>query len=505
MGLSISFFYKDQNGGNQSRENKNIYFNSDTSEIQNTGISACPSEDKRDQTLEYITVYLLFYQNCNRAVFTDVQLNLDDSGTCYTYDSKGNLITSADNAGRKQALTYNNANDILTAQSSEDRENAQMNDTTYTYGDTKNPHKITKAVNQVSGTTAQAQYNAYGSQTYSTFYGGTGGLSSTTEKISSRTVYSSDGYRKSKTVDARGKETSYSYCAGSDSLIGLLTDPKGNTTSYAYNANNDRLTQTSMPKAGVNNTYEYDAAGNVSRIRNADYQEYNFTYDGFGRKTKAAVGTQTLITNHYAAKNGPLTSIRYGNAQTIQYVYDKDLRVTEKKYMANDETKYMYRYDAAGNLAGKSYTMTGEQEWYTYDAMNRLTELENSRGIRLRKTCNNMNLPTRVEYNLNGIKRQISHGYAAASGYQPSTTLLNNLRGVLYYYDSLDRMTRRQANLQNSQQLIESITYVAGSDGQNPTGKATTGLVGSHAVSLGSSEKYRFQYAYDANDSPCPE
>ena len=52
------------------------------------------------------------------------------------------------------------------------------------------------------------------------------------------------------------------------------------------------------------------------------WQTYNMAYDGFRKLTAVQVGTRNLAGYTYAANDGLLTQMTYGNGNTVAYDYD---------------------------------------------------------------------------------------------------------------------------------------------------------------------------------------
>lgn len=59
-----------------------------------------------------IAACLVYRNNANLCYFYNGMLSMDRTGTSYTYDGKGNLISATDNASRNQAYTYNSADEV---------------------------------------------------------------------------------------------------------------------------------------------------------------------------------------------------------------------------------------------------------------------------------------------------------------------------------------------------------------------------------------------------------
>ena len=117
---------------------------------------------------------------------------------------------------------------------------------------------------------------------------------------------------------------------------------------------------------------------------------YKFTYDNFGRTLKNEVGNGTyhkpLSTMTYDNTKNLLLSQAYGNGDFTNYSYDNLDRLTEIKYNNDDSKKKTYIYGTDGNVSSvldsSSYTRTK----YVYDLSGRLAETKEYTGSYMSKT-----------------------------------------------------------------------------------------------------------------------
>lgn len=110
IGIDVGIFYEDG-----TRDWSYTPFNSDVSEWQTISFTAAPQKGNENKKIRYIAVYVLYYKQVNTAYFDDIMVTIDETGTTYSYDNDGNLITSIDNAKHQTTYTINNATDMITS------------------------------------------------------------------------------------------------------------------------------------------------------------------------------------------------------------------------------------------------------------------------------------------------------------------------------------------------------------------------------------------------------
>jgi YD repeat-containing protein len=91
-------------------------------------------------------------------------------------------------------------------------------------------------------------------------------------------------------------------------------------------------------------TYEYNADHSLNTIT-TDSTVYSFSYDEFGNTTAIMIGegddAVALATYQYAANNGNLLSMTYGNGKVMTYTYDELDRVKEICYTDSSNNRLL--------------------------------------------------------------------------------------------------------------------------------------------------------------------
>ena len=286
-------------------------------------------------------------------------------------------------------------------------------------------------------------------------------------------------------------------------------------------------------------TYRYDRAQLSDLIRKGYlgstgfWQHYLLNYDAFGNMTRVQVCASsaeqtgytspvTLASYSYdgSVNNGRLTTMTYGNGDSVSYTYDAFDRQRTAAY--NDGTTYHYDYNGDNDLT-RQYATDGdgkvtEQYSYQYDSLGRLIHSRQStaNGALIQSTqhmydaANRMTSQSwqfgtglyRQQYSYTGVK---ADGTADSSVDGTISAITTTIPGQLdvtskYEYNDLRQLTSKGVTVpdQNGKQTKvydRSYTYdrIAEDDGCNRMGTrlASTGYT------FGSSSR-SFDYTYDA-------
>ena len=288
--------------------------------------------------MDRIRFFLMFYRQPNTAYFDELMMTFDQTGSAYTYDDDGNLISASDNAQRNETYTFNSANE-LTQFTNENNETYK-----YFYNQSDRPHRLTAARSQQRGNGFVYTYSASDVplQTLMGTVKEDGTLDYAKPYMSSSQLYNVNSNYVNSYQDARGNITSYNVDAD-NGLVYSATNPKGVTTNYTYNDSNYLTSVSATASQGVMHTvgYTYDDYWRLKKITHNGF-DYEFTYDKWGNVTSTSAGGHTLSTNTYAVLNGNLEKTTYGNGDYIEYTYDNYDRITAKKVNGTISEEYIY-------------------------------------------------------------------------------------------------------------------------------------------------------------------
>lgn len=356
--------------------------------------------DKFAATINYssINFYTLYYENENYADFDGLQLYKEEFGPSYTYDPKGNIVSTSDLAKQQSTFEYDANNNLVKSI------NPKGNSFNYTYDAKHNVQTATSAENVKSTFTYDAAGNPLTAKVE--------GVNDASTFIQAQSTYSTSGNYMKTVEDSVGNTVNYDYDETKGTL-NSVTDPKGKATSYLYD-NLDRLQSVSKTAdaLAVTNSYSY-ANDRIESITHNGFN-YNFGYDPLGNNTTVGVGTQNLITNNYEARTGKLLGSTYGNNQTAALAYDSEDREISRMYGGIE--KFTYSYDASGNVASHDDKVNGSNYKYVYDASERLVniieKLTVSPSVR-----NVMNYDYDIESNLKTFRENVN-GFGHINSYE---------------------------------------------------------------------------------------
>ena len=287
-----------------------------------------------------------------------------------TYDSRGNMLTQTDPLGHTTTYTYDKLNRRLTAT------DALGHTTTMTYDGVGNLQTITDA----NGKLTQYQYDALnrmtqyqkplGTNTYT--YDGVGNMTSMTNPLGKTTNNTYDALNRLKTeTDPAGNLTSYSYDPNGNVLT--KTQPNGEVISYAFDAL-DRMISRSY--TGNTENYSYDANDNLVAGNNNQIS-LSYTYDTRDRLMTKTIDTWGKTITYTYDNTGNVAIMKDADNGTTNYTYDAMDRLTNLQNPFAETTTF--NYDLAGRKT-KTTHANGSYADYTYDNANRLLSLQNKKS-----------------------------------------------------------------------------------------------------------------------------
>ncbi len=472
-----------------------VEFNPDAATEQFASGTVKPSQAaiNAGKTVDSIRFYILYYKNANSASFRDLQLYLDQSGTTYTYDDEGQVISADDNANRNQSYSYTDANEVSEAT------NAKNEDYTYTY-DAAKPHRVTSARSEQTGMGFVYSYDSYGNvlNTKAGQVETDGTLDTSSEYIESSVTMNSAGNYVVSSTNHDGQTSNFNVSANSG-LLNSQTDPEGNTTSFTYDPDTYQiLTASGTGDAGISEVeYTYDTSDRLESIERNGMQ-YDFEYDEYGNILSTSIGTRTLSENTYGNGNGNLLSTEYGNGHVYGYGYDSLNRL--ESLSKNNTLQYQYFYDARGNIArledfsGQSMQSTS----YTYDMLNRLTLEERSSGDYLEYGYDVMNRITSIGYFFDNALKNIQYSYDD-DGRLGQTSFFGQWT-TDHQYNGVNLLTGKETNISGT---AGDPTLYTGIEYRTVSGNRISGLVGSYTnysrLDGIDTELYEYSYTYDDN------
>ena len=258
-------------------------------------------------------------------------------------------------------------------------------------------------------------------------------------------------------------------------------------------------------------SYTYDEKYRLSSIT-TESTTYNFTYDEFGNTNQILIGNIPLVTYEYAANNGKLQKMIYGNDNFVEYSYDELDRLSEVCYTYTDSSgnlvnnSYLYTYTTTGTLhsvksteANREYFCVRDSEGkaifynendatggtellkisYEYDEQNRLSDQYQMISYTAPGNLVSASYHLKVKYNTDDTLQTYSIKLGAS-----------NVANLAYTYDGLDRIKTKTVT-GGTFCRTESYTY-------KPRGGLTTYQIGTYtSTTCGTSTTY--SYTYDNN------
>ena len=189
-------------------------------------------------------------------------------------------------------------------------------------------------------------------------------------------------------------KATYTTGTAAGQYMATQTAPEGTKSSYDWDANKGLLKSVSV--GGRQTAYSYDSVGRLTKVSGKAHVggvetqiqvqygyekdrlakithngfDYAFTYDGFGNRKSVKIAGTEAVSHTYGDRNGQLLKSTYANGWEVAYTYDSMDRVTQVK-AAKGSSSYVigqYLYDRQGRVArfvdgqvpGKSCTCCGQ-------------------------------------------------------------------------------------------------------------------------------------------------
>jgi RHS repeat-associated protein len=321
------------------------------------------------------------FADANNPRLMTAQVDPLGNRTEYTYNSRGQVLTTRNPRGFTTSNTYDSKGNLLTV-------TAPIGLTSYTYNidgtvltETDAEGYVTTYVRDVFGNvTSETRASGTGAQT-TTFYtydsnGNklTETRSSSAGNLTTQYQYDANG-RNTLVVNPDGSTTSNIY----DSLgkVVARVDQKSRSTNYWFD-NLGRTVKTDYPDE-TNETTNYDAEGHVNYRTDRGSRTTRYAYDEQGRATTITHSDGGKTITEYDAQ-GRAVTVTDENGNITAHVYNdggQKKKTIEGITSANERTTD-YEYDANGNarlIRTAKNTVTT-----TFDAMDRATDVSYSDG-----------------------------------------------------------------------------------------------------------------------------
>ena len=321
--------------------------------------------------------------------------------TSFTYDPKGNVLSVTRMSGTRFAVTTSFTYDPAFNQlaSVTDPLNHSVN---YSYDAKGNLTSVKDALNRMWTFT----YNNAGQlrtakdpldHTWTSGYS-LGDLSSVTDPL---------GRTTSRFVDSAGR-------------VVMVTDPLGHQVRRDYDDRN-QLTKVTDP-LGKTTQFGYDPAGNLNTVTDGRGNVTTYGYDEMDRITSrqdALLNTESLAYD----PNSNLVTFTDRKGQVTSYQYDG----------LNRRTFAGFGTTGSGGTPSYSSSIT-----YTYDAGNRITRIEDTRGGTITRTYDNLDRLTN-ETAPNAPTGGVVYTYDNAD--RRGTMKVGSLTAVTYTYNNANQPT----------------------------------------------------------------
>ncbi|HEX7152060.1 MAG TPA: RHS repeat-associated core domain-containing protein [Thermoanaerobaculia bacterium] len=365
----------------------------------------------------------------------------DGSTTKQTFDAAGRKLTETDQAGRVTRFGYDDAGNLIS---------------------------ITDALNQ----TTVHGYDALNN------------LVSTTDALGRTTQYEYDALnRLSRRVLPLGMSELYTYDQVGNRVT--RTDFRGKQTAFTYDARNRLVRKTPDATLGESSiTFTYTPAGQRASMTDASGTTA-YSYDARHQRLSKQTPHGTLTYTYDAA--GQLASLRSSNANgvSVDYTHDDAQRLASVVDQGLAGGTTTYQYDPAGNVLGSS-SPNGMQTAYTYDSLNRATQVTHTMGATVASYAQTLDATGRRLAVTEGNGRGVSYSYdalyrltgetiagdasAAANGsvaytYDPVANRLSRastlaaVLSTISVYDANDRLANEAYDANGNTRTANGVTY----------------------------------------------
>ncbi|MBE6563267.1 MAG: DNRLRE domain-containing protein [Ruminococcaceae bacterium] len=392
----------------------NIHFNPDTSSWQKVSGAAVAKAD-----YSRISVWILHYNNVNTVYFDNVQLIKDTFGNTYTYDDKGNVISTTDLAGKSEyTFTYDGASQLVK------ETNITGSKLFYAYNTSKKQQLVSVTG---AGVTSSFAYDANGNATIS---------KTTAHEILSGQSYYIRNYYTGEYLTVKNSGTA----AGTNVTA---EEFKGNS-SQRWTLQKTGEVWALRPECASSLYMAADSASlstgtNVSVHSGNIYSFFSIAKTDHGGSYSLKLATSTSANEAYCltVKNGNAEVKEYSSAELCFFVFIPGAPVSTK---TGHEAIYSgATYDSKGNVTSQTDSL-GNTTGYTYLYDRGLVDSTvNAEGSKTYYTYNTNDQTTGITFEGGALTRSVSYLYNTDRLLQsitsPGGTVYN------FTYDSFFRNT----------------------------------------------------------------
>jgi RHS repeat-associated protein len=328
--------------------------------------------------------------------------------------------------------------------------------------------------------------------TTKTSYDKVGNVLTTSDGLENQTTYLYDkNNRRIQVTDAKGGTTKTGYDAVGK--VATVTDSVNNTTTYSYDEIDRLITDTNQ--LNKTRTRSYDNVGNLTQTTDRNGRKVAYDYDTLNRQTSerwldSSNGTIKTFSASYDAVGHLVSSTNPDAAYT--YTYDAVDRVTSIDNTGTvgvPAVKFNYGYDAVGNLLSVNDSINGTNAGitgYTYDLLNRVTKLtQGGTGVQTKR----VNMAYNAVNQLTGLSRYSGVNPVVDTSY---TYDLNQRLIQLSHKKGVSTVASYDYSYDNADKLAATVSSVDGTS--NYSYDSTNQLTGaSHTAQTNEA------YSYDAN------
>ena len=269
-------------------------------------------------------------------------------------------------------------------------------------------------------------------------------------------------------VDPTGSISRYVYDRSGN--LTRFIDPLGKITLFTYNANG-RVVQ--LNRSGSLLATEYDKEGNIIACSDEKNRKTHFEFNRINVLTKITDPLDNSL--HFRCNEaGDIEMIKNSRENQINYLSDREGRITEKQY---DGVRIAgYEYDGIGNITrvtddtgstslvhdGNSRVTgirypDGKLVSFSYDASGNLSSIRYPWGLEVNYTYDECDRLKHIRWGNQSIEYR----------YNPVGNLVSEMRSngtkSYYYYDARSRLTRLKH--QNGEKIFFDLNYVRDASG----------------------------------------